>query len=44
MSKRRTFSKETKLSILKEAKDSGVNVTLLKHGLYSNLLFLEKEV
>jgi transposase-like protein len=25
MSKRRTFSKETKLSILKEAKENGVN-------------------
>ena len=34
MSKRRTFSKETKLSILQEAKENGVNVTLLKHGLY----------
>jgi len=34
MSKRRTFSKETKLSILQEAKENWVNVTLLKHGLY----------
>ena len=34
MSKRRTFSKETKLSILQEAKQNGVNVTLSKHGLY----------
>ena len=34
MSKRRTFSKETKLSILKEAKAKGVSVTLLKHGIY----------
>lgn len=34
MSKRRTFSKETKLSILQESKENGVNVTLLKHGLY----------
>ncbi len=34
MSKRRTFSKETKLSILKEAKENGVSATLLKHGIY----------
>jgi putative transposase len=34
MSKIRTFSKETKLSILKEAKENGVNATLLKHGVY----------
>jgi putative transposase len=34
MSKRRTFSKETKLSILQEAKENGVNVTLLKYGIY----------
>ncbi len=34
MSKRRTFSKETKQSILEEAKTNGVNVTLLKYGIY----------
>ena len=34
MSKRRTFSKETKLSILKEAKENGVKATLSKHGIY----------
>jgi len=34
MSKRRKFSKEEKLSILKEAQENGVNVTLLKHGIY----------
>ena len=34
MSKRRKFSKEEKLSILKEAQENGVNATLLKHGIY----------
>lgn len=31
---KRTFSKEEKMSILNEAKEKGVNVTLEKHGLY----------
>lgn len=32
--KRRTWTKEEKISILKEAEGSGVEVTLRKHGLY----------
>jgi putative transposase len=31
---KRKFSKETKLQIIKEATDQGVNVTLEKHGVY----------
>ncbi len=31
---KRTFSKEDKLNILKEAKENGVNVTLEKHAIY----------
>jgi len=34
MSTRRTFSKEKKLAILKEAQENGVNETLSKHGIY----------
>ena len=32
--KKRTFSKEEKLKILKEAESNGVQVTLDKHGIY----------
>ena len=32
--KKRTFSKEDKLRILKEAEEHGVKVTLDKHGVY----------
>lgn len=32
--KRRQFSKEEKLAILKEASQNGVGVTLEKHGIY----------
>jgi putative transposase len=32
--KKRTFSKEEKLKILKEAESNGVQVTLDKHGVY----------
>jgi len=32
--KRRTFSKQDKLKILKEVKEHGVKITLDKHGLY----------
>ncbi|MFN0216597.1 MAG: transposase [Saprospiraceae bacterium] len=32
--KRRTWTKEEKISILKEAEEKGVEVTLRKHGLY----------
>lgn len=32
--KKRTFSKEQKLAILKEASEQGVNATLAKHGIY----------
>lgn len=31
---KRTFSKEQKLSILQEAKEKGVNITLAKHSIY----------
>lgn len=31
---KKTFNKDTKLSILKEARGNGVNVSQLKHGLY----------
>ena len=32
--KRRTFSKDDKLRILKEAQENGVTATLDKHGIY----------
>jgi len=32
--KKRTFSKEEKLKILKESKTKGVKITLEKHGIY----------
>ncbi len=35
MNKKRTFSKEEKLAILKEASENGVKSTLEKHGLYA---------
>jgi len=41
--KRRTWTKEEKLSILKEAQDSGVEVTLRKHGLYPATYYSWKE-
>jgi len=34
MSNRRTFSKEKKLAILKEAQEKGVTDTLSKHGIF----------
>lgn len=34
MNAKRTFTKQQKLSILKEAAESGVNATLEKHGIY----------
>jgi len=34
MSNRRTFSKEKKLAILKEAQENGVTGTLDKHGIF----------
>jgi putative transposase len=34
MNTKRTFKKEEKLSILQEASENGVNVTLEKHGIY----------
>ncbi|MFN0188081.1 MAG: transposase [Bacteroidia bacterium] len=41
--KRRTWTKEEKISILKEAEDSGVEVTLRKHGLYPATFYSWKE-
>lgn len=41
---RRKFSKEEKLSILKEAGEHGVSVTLEKHGIYpTTFLCVEEE-
>lgn len=34
MNAKRTFTKEQKLSILKEAAENGVTLTLEKHGIY----------
>lgn len=34
MSKKRTFTKQEKLAILKEASEQGVKQTLAKHGIY----------
>ena len=42
MSKRR-FSKEEKLSIVKEASEQGVTVTLEKHGIYPGTYYSWKE-
>lgn len=41
--KRRTFSKEQKLAILKEAEESGVKLTLAKHGIYPTTYYQWKE-
>ena len=40
---KRTFSKEEKLSVLKEATEKGVNKTLKKHGIYPATYYLWKE-
>jgi putative transposase len=40
---KRTFSKEQKLQILKEAADNGVNTTLEKHGIYPATYYLWKK-
>lgn len=34
MSKKRTFTKEEKLNILREASENGVTITIEKHGIY----------
>ncbi len=34
MTNKRTFSKEEKLQVLKEAEEKGVKITLEKHGIY----------
>ena len=34
MSKKRTFTKEEKLNILREASENGVTATIEKHGIY----------
>jgi putative transposase len=34
MKEKRTFSKEQKLQILKEASEKGITITLEKHGIY----------
>lgn len=34
MKEKRTFKKEEKLAILKEASEQGVKITLEKHGIY----------
>ena len=40
---KRTFSKEQKLQILKEAAENGVNTTLEKHGIYPATYYLWKK-
>jgi putative transposase len=37
--KRRTFTKEEKLQILKEAEENGVQLTLRKHGIYNSTYY-----
>ena len=37
--KKRTFSKEEKLQILKEAEEQGVQITLRKHGVYNSTYY-----
>ncbi len=39
MKARRTFSKQEKLSILKEAAEQGVTATLEKHGIYPSVYY-----
>jgi putative transposase len=41
--KRRTFSKEQKLAVLREAIETGVKVTLDKHGIYPATYYQWKE-
>lgn len=43
MSTRRKWTAEEKLSILKEAEEFGVTVTIRKHGVYSKTLYEWKE-
>lgn len=40
---KRTFSKEEKISILKEAETKGVNITLEKYGVYPATYYSWKE-
>lgn len=39
MKTRRTFTKEEKLSIMKEAAEQGVNLTLEKHAIYPSVYY-----
>ncbi len=41
--KRRTFTKEEKLAVLKEASEQGVTKTLEKHGIYPATYYSWKE-
>ena len=41
--KKRTFTKEEKLKILKEVESEGLNVTLSKYGIYSASYYSWKE-
>lgn len=43
MKTRRTFSKEEKLAILKEAAEQGVTKTLSKHAIYPSVYYKWKE-
>lgn len=43
MRSRRTFSKEEKLSIIKEASEQGVTSTLKKHGIYPSVYYKWKK-
>lgn len=43
MKPRRTFSKEQKLQILKEAAEQGVTITLSKHGIYPSVYYKWKK-
>ena len=40
---KRTFTKQEKMSILKEASEQGVTKTLKKHGIYSATYYSWKE-
>jgi len=40
---KRTFTKQEKMSILKEASEQGVTKTLKKHGIYSTTYYSWKE-
>ena len=43
MKKRRTWTAEQKLSILKEAEQHGVTATIRKHSLYANTYYQWKQ-